>query len=397
MLTDNTPQGLDLVAKLRSAVADVFMIEDTTLGHREGYTMRFRGQLLVNSVEAYRRVAERFRELAHTPLFRREGERDVILALKGAISPRPSPVWVNVVMFIATVVSALYTGAAMEPGVTDPLRQMDRGWPFAASIMAILLTHELGHYFAARKHKVAVTLPYFIPLPFPLSPFGTLGAFIQLKAPPTNRRALLDIGLAGPLAGFLVAVPILIVGLSLSDVKPIPAAVPPEGLGFEGNSLFYLATKFLVFGQLLPAPGNFGGVVPALYWLRYFFLGMPAPLGGHDVYLGQVAWAGWAGLLVTGLNLIPAGQLDGGHALYVLIGSRARKLLPVIISLLVLLGLAWSGWFLWAGLIFVFGRAYAEPLDLITRLDPGRKFLAIAGLVLFLLLFTPVPLRIFAP
>jgi membrane-associated protease RseP (regulator of RpoE activity) len=206
---------------------------------------------------------------------------------------------------------------------------------------------------------------------------------------------LLDIGIAGPLAGFVVAVPILLYGLMTSTVQPLPTAVDPGMmLSLEGNSLLYIAAKLAVFGKLLPVPASFGGLPPLLYMARYYLLGIPAPLGGADVMLNQIAWAGWVGLLVTGLNLIPAGQLDGGHAIYVLLGEkRARQILPLILGVLVLLGLFWTGWFLWAALIFFFGRIYAEPLDQITTLDTRRKILAAVALVLFVLVITPIPLR----
>ncbi len=135
-------------------------------------------------------------------------------------------------------------------------------------------------------------------------------------------------------------------------------------------------------------------VPPLLYWLRYFFTGTPTPIGGQDVILHPIAWAAWIGLLVTALNLIPAGQLDGGHIVNGLFGQkRAILLLPVILVCLALLGLVWVGWWLWAFLIFFLGRVYAEPLDQITPLDPKRKALAVVCLVIFILVFTPVPLR----
>jgi membrane-associated protease RseP (regulator of RpoE activity) len=259
-------------------------------------------------------------------------------------------------------------------------------------MMAILTAHEFGHYLAARYHKTAVTLPYF--LPFPGSPFGTLGAFIQLKQPPRNRRVLMDIGLAGPLAGMVVAVPVLLYGLAQSKVAHLPLAANQIGV-LEGNSLLYLGAKFLIKGQLLPAPASYAGVSPLVYWIRYFFLALPAPLGGTDVMLNQVAWAGWAGLLVTALNLIPAGQLDGGHLMFVLLGRRTIRLWPFLLVGLVLLGFVWPGWFLWAFLIYFLGRTYAQPLDELTPLDTRRKLLAVAGLILFILVFSPVPLRTF--
>ena len=265
------------------------------------------------------------------------------------------------------------------------------GLAFGGCLLAILLAHEFGHYLAARFHHVQVTLPYYIPLP--ISPFGTMGAFIRLKEPPRDKRTLLDIGIAGPIAGLVVAVPILIYGLSLSHIEPISVNIPPGKVLFlEGNSLLYLISKFLVFGRLLPAPSTYQGIAPLVYWLRYFFTGRPFPLGGIDVISSPVLWAGWAGLLITALNLIPAGQLDGGHIMYVLTGKKARYLLPFILGGLFLLGFAWAGWWLWALLILVLGRVYAEPLDQITALDPPRRLLAVAGVVMFILVFTPVPM-----
>lgn len=389
----------DVADRLKSVVGRVMQISDTTLGgNGAAYDVRFRGRLVVDSAEAYTEVAEGFQPHGFTPLFRRDGDSDVVYAAAGVLNPPPSKVWVNVLMFGLTVLSVLFTGATLQadalPTSSNVVAYILSGWPFAVSILGILGTHELGHYFAARHHKVAVTLPYFIP--FPLSYFGTMGAFIRLKAPPTNKRVLLDIGLAGPLAGLVVAIPVLVIGLLLSEVDTLPTVIAPQTqFMLEGNSILYLATKFLVFGELLPAPASYGGVPPLLFWVRYFFLGTPAPLGGHDVLLHPVAWAGWAGLLVTGLNLIPAGQLDGGHIMYVLLGKRAGRLLPLIIGALLLMGLLWSGWFFWAFLIYFLGRAHAEPLDQITELDPTRRALAILGMVIFALVFTPIPLRIF--
>ncbi len=396
MFLTNRPVG-DHTDALRSAAGQVMRIEDTTLGDGEKFAVRFRGQLIMDSVEAYALVAEKFRALRYTALFRREDGADAIIALPGTINPSPSRAWVNYLMLGLTVLSVLFTGAVyhyrgeMPPTWTGWIN----GWPFLVCMMGILLAHELGHYFAARYHQLAVTLPYFIPLPL-LSPFGTMGAFIQLKSPPTNRRVLLDVGVAGPFAGFIVAVPVLIYGLMTSPVETIPLTLPDgQGIALEGNSIFYVLAKYAIFGQWLPAPASFGGLPPLLYMLRYYILGIPAPLGGQDVILNQVAWAGWAGLLVTGLNLIPVGQLDGGHALYVLVGRQARRLLPVILVALIALGFFWPGWFIWVALIyFLVGRAYAEPLDQITRLDPLRTLLALAALILFVLVITPIPEKV---
>src|SRR5579859_224152 len=385
--------------RLRSAVSQFMSVDDMTLGEGKDYAMRFRGHLVMDSRQAYALAADSFRQLGYTPLFRKEGNTHVVLALAGTINPGPSRVWINYVMFALTVISVWFTGITYSYNGPQPatalgwLQLLPSGIPFVLSMLGILLAHEFGHYLAARYHKVAVTLPYFIP--FPLSPFVTMGAFIQLKSPPTNRRVLLDIGFAGPLAGFIVAVPVLIIGLLTSPVSPIPKVIPPGvGMSFEGNSILYVLAKFLVFGKLLPTPASYGGLPPLLYMLRYYILGIPAPLGGSDVMLNSVAWAGWSGLLVTGLNLIPAGQLDGGHALYVLVGRNARRLVPVIIVVLIALGFVWTGWLLWAAIIFFLGRTFAEPLDQITELDLTRKLLAIMALVIFVLVITPVPLTI---
>ena len=400
MLPTLKPVAVATPDRLREAVSQFMSIEDMTLGEGKDFAVRFRGHLVMESTQAYALAAESFRPLGYTPLFRKDGEAHAVLAVAGTINPTPSRIWINYLMFGLTVLSVAWTGANYSSGATtlpssalEWLSFLAAGWPFVVTMLGILLAHELGHYFAARYHKVAVTLPYFIP--FPLSPFGTMGAFIQLKAPPTNRRVLLDIGVAGPFVGLVVAVPVLIYGLLTSPVGPLPRVLAPgDALQMEGNSILYVAAKLLVFGQLLPVPASFGNLPPLVYMLRYYVLGLPAPLGGTDVMLNSVAWAGWAGLLVTGLNLIPAGQLDGGHALYVLVGKRARLLLPVIIVVLLALGFVWSGWWLWAAIIYFLGRTYAEPLDQITELDPTRKLVAILALVVFVLVITPVPLSI---
>lgn len=388
--------------RITPLVRQIMRVEDITWGQgKQNYVVRYRGTIVGNVSAAYEKLADALRTYDLTPLFRKEAERHVVVLMKGVVRPTPSNPWINLLLFIATVLSVVFTGTwlYLEPPASNSLSalllsvqgSLGLGLSFAASILAILLAHEFGHYLAARYHGTAVTLPYFIPFPF--SYFGTMGAFIRLKEPPKNKRILLDIGIAGPLAGLVVAIPILIIGLLLSDLDSLPLSANP-GVQLEGNSILYLLAKYAVFGQWLPNPSSYGGLNPVLYWIRYFFTGMPAPLGGTDVVLHPVAWAGWAGLLVTALNLIPAGQLDGGHVLYVLFGNRARAALPFILTALVVLGTVWPGWWLWAFLIFLLGRVYAEPLDQITALDSNRRAVAILGLIVFILVFTPVPLSV---
>ena len=388
-----------LLPRLRREMQVLEVVEG---GRKDAFAARFRGKLIKDSQEAFDRLEPVFAAEGMTLVFREDNGEHFVLAIRGVIESRPSKPWINVGVFILTIFSVVLAGALYAyDGPVDAdlptilrsiLRSLPSGIPFAVSLLAILVAHESGHYLAARYHGTDVSLPFFIP--FPGSPFGTMGAFIQLKQPPRNKRALLDIGLAGPIAGLIVAIPVLLIGLSLSDIGQLPASPTTQpGFSLEGNSLLYLAIKFVTKGELLPAPVTYGGVSPFLYWIKYVFTGLPAPFGGRDVMLHPVAWAGWAGLLVTSLNLIPIGQLDGGHAAYVLLGRRAKAVWPFIILGLVALGLAWPGWWLWAGLMFLLGRRYAQPLDEITQLDRKRKALAIAGIILFVIVFIPVPLR----
>ena len=389
---------------LTPIIRQVMAIEDITSGdERQGFAVRFRGRLLLESQDVFQRLDPLFYDQGLTLLLREEAGQQLIIGLQGTIQPQASNPWINLGLFMLTLLSMLFAGA--QYGLEGPIENslsgitgallgnLDNGILFAASLLSILTAHEFGHYFAARFHKTAVTLPYFLPFP---SLFGTLGAFIRLKEPPRDRRALLDIGLAGPLAGLVVALPVLLIGIALSDVGRLPLN-PQAALGtvLEGNSIIYLGAKFLIKGELLPMPLRYEDLPPLLYWIRYFFVGVPMPYGGRDILLHPMAWAGWAGLLVTSLNLIPAGQLDGGHTIYVLIGRAASRIWPIIVLILVLLGFVWPGWYIWAAMIFMMGRTYATPRDDITPLDSRRRMLAILGLVVFILVFTPIPLRTF--
>jgi membrane-associated protease RseP (regulator of RpoE activity) len=363
LLTDPPIPEQDVV-RLREAVTDAFAVSDVTMNPAPRVALRLRGRLLIPAHQAYEQVSGRFRDLGYTLLLQREDGDDVILAVRGVIQATPSRPWLAALLFLASVASVVFAGMSMvEPPPGQLLPSPLAGLPFAVSLLSILLVHEFGHYFVARAYGVPVSLPYFIPMPL-ISLFGTMGAFIRMKAPPTNRRVLLSIGVAGPLAGLMLAVPILIIGLLLSEVTPLPIGEP---LLMEGNSLLYLGIKFLIFGRVLPS-------------------------GGMDVMLHPVALAGWVGLMVTALNLIPAGQLDGGHIVYALLGERARWLTWLIIGALMILGFVWNEWFLLAGLIFIFAQRPAAPLDGITTLDRPRQVLAVLVVVIFILIFIPVPM-----
>jgi len=261
---------------------------------------------------------------------------------------------------------------------------------FAATLMGILLCHELGHYIVGRRRGVEVSLPYFIPMP-PQLTFGTLGAVIRMKTSISDRNALFDVGAAGPVAGLIVAIPLLVIGLHLSELGPIK----PDNF-IEGNSLLYVALKYAVFGRWLPS-------------------------GGIDVQLHPMAFAGWVGLLITMINLMPIGQLDGGHIARAALGqaherwsARLHIALPVV-GLVIgsvmfataraadrkiteALAYAQSGlvpWLVWAAMLAWMRRQageYHPPVGDVA-LDPRRRRYAIAMLLIFLLIATPVPFR----
>lgn len=360
---------LEKVEIMRQGIAHLFMVGDTTLDEPHKGFVRYRGRFQADPANCFDEIRTVFEAQGFTPTIREEENgRIALVAIPQVFDPPASDWRINLALFVVTVIGAMATISFWSAETPEQAFQIWRGWPYTLSIMLILGAHELGHYFAARYHKVAVTLPYFIPLPI-ISPIGTMGAVIRMKAPIKNKRALFDIGVAGPLAGLAFAVPILIYGLITSDIGPSSSV----GL-LEGNSLLYYLAKFAIFGQFLPSETA-------------------------DVHLNQVAWAGWVGLLVTALNLMPVGQLDGGHIVYSIIGTRAKQLFTPVIAILGALTLAsffidnTFTWGIWILLLFFFGRAHAEPLDDVTPLDPRRRWLGIATLVIFVLIFVPIPFR----
>lgn len=384
-------------------VSRVFRIEDVTSldthdKENKEFFLRYRGQLIgEDSAKAYDQLAEALKQYNVVPLFREESHKQIIYLSRQRPEAEKENIRTNIILFVLTVFSVMLSGAQPQGPIPNDFwgqlivlgKSIFTGWPFAVSLLGILLAHELGHYFMSRYHKTPASLPYFIP--FPLSPLGTMGAAIIMRGIPKNKRVLFDIGAAGPIAGLIVAIPVLLLGLSLSEL----GTIDPNPNGFlEGNSLIYLFAKYIIFGQLLPAPAEPQGV---LYWLQYFFTGRPIPFGGLDVFIHPVAFAGWAGILVTALNLIPAGTLDGGHVIYSLFGDKSRKAFPFIIALLIGLGFFWDGWWLWAVLLFWLGRVNAQPLDQITRLDPTRQLIAYGMIFVFVLVFTPVPFMLLTP
>jgi len=264
------------------------------------------------------------------------------------------------ILFILTFAATLVAGA-MQRGV-NPIEDPGRIWlglPFSLTLLLILGAHEFGHYFVSRRHGVDVTLPYFIPAP---SFIGTFGAFIKMKSPIMDRRILLDIGAAGPLAGMAVAVPVTLVGLALSDV----GAAPADGAGFTlGTSVLFSFLNWIVHGSL------------------------PDEI---NILLHPAAFSGWIGILITSLNLLPVGQLDGGHVAYAILGPRQGIVARVIIAVLVFLGIfGWSGWLIWVVLLLFLGINHPPVVYEWVPLDRIRRMIGWGVLALFAATFTPVP------
>jgi membrane-associated protease RseP (regulator of RpoE activity) len=300
--------------------------------------------------------------------------------------PAPQP-WsiprVNLVLFLLTLLTTTMAGADSAGAfvtLSAPLQSLinlSAGLSFSIPLMAILLAHEMGHYFASRRHGVEATLPYFIPAPFPSLFFvGTFGAFIRMKTPPRTRRAMFEIGAAGPWAGFVVALLAVMLGLKLSKITPLDASAGGLNLG---NSIIFWSISRVVLG-----------VDPNTV----------------NVDLHPIAFAGWLGLFVTTLNLLPVGQLDGGHVVYSLLGGRVHRVVSRLCwagcALMVVVPYAlgydfWFGWLIWFGLVFFLGLGHPATVDAHTPLAGKRRIMAWATVALFILTFSPVPVSFVPP
>ncbi len=288
-----------------------------------------------------------------------------------------SKTWLNAVLFVLTIASAyigglswganyvfadqLSSGAAFQAtGLMSDPRVMLLGGIYALALMIILTGHELGHYLTCRHYGISATLPYFIPMP---NLIGTMGAFIKIKSPIAGKKPLFDIGISGPLAGFVLSVPAVIVGLLLA--KTVPALPRDEAI---------------VFGEPL-----------LIKILGSLFMKAPA---GFDMVLHPVGFAGWVGLLVSSCNLFPVGQLDGGHIAYGLLGERGRNLSRIIIPAFVLMGIFfWLGWLLWALIIILLGLKHPMIYDEGADIGKTRKILGAVAIIIFVLSFIPDPVK----
>ena len=323
----------------------------------------------------------------------REDPRGAARADQDREEPRRPPRlrWPRAIaLFGLTLVTTTWAEAEYVGGDVGTLAGWVAGLSFSLPLMAILVAHEGGHYVAAKLHRVETSPPYFIPVPAPLQIFGTMGAVIPMPERIPRRNALLDIGASGPIAGMVVALPVLVVGILRSPVEPLPAG---GGYFLEGHSLLYELLLYLLKGPMAP---------------------------GDDIMLGPMAFAGWAGLLLTMINLIPFGQLDGGHVVYALLGEVhtriSRVVLMAVPAIGVLTGLffgltslregaaeevvwqdfaAGSPWFVWTLVLLLMRRlgADAHPPTDDRELSPLRRAIALGVAILFFLLFMPAWMR----
>jgi membrane-associated protease RseP (regulator of RpoE activity) len=311
-----------------------------------------------------------------------EGGAEPVDTWRPALPPVKIP-RLNLVLFLLTLLTTTMAGADTAGAFVTlgaPLQSLinlGAGLTFSIPMMAILLAHEMGHYLTARRHGVEATLPYFIPAPIPsVFIIGTFGAFIRIKSPPRTRRAMFDIGAAGPWAGFAVALLAVILGLKLSKVTSLDNSA--GGLNLGNSMLFWGVSRVIL------------GVDP----------------NSVNVDLHPMAFAGWVGLFVTTLNLLPVGQLDGGHVVYSLLGGRIHRIVSRLCwaatALMVVVPYAlgydfWFGWLIWFALVFFLGLGHPSTIDTHTPLSGDRRIMAWATIALFIATFSPVPFSFVPP
>jgi len=356
----------DKMAAVESKLEPMLMI---TGRKAIGEVLQFEGKLRGKTEEMFKKIRDAFAGEPVTPLLLEGDHNEVrVVMLPGAVAapPMQRPKWaLHWLLLLATVATTTWAGA-LNAGVNlfhEPAR-FAVGLPYSLGLLTILGAHELGHYFTAKAHGIRVTPPFFIPVPFAL---GTFGAFIKIKSVTPDRRALFDVAVAGPLAGLVFAIPALLVGLHFSEV--IPANANPHHLGVNIGSSVLLAV------------------------LAKLSLGMSA-LEGSRLWLHPLAFAGWLGLIVTALNLLPIGQLDGGHIAHALFGLRhAHGVSLVAMALLFLMALfVWPGLMFWAFIVFFIAGTHDAPAaNDVTPPGWGRKALGYFTFLLLLLIIVPVP------
>ncbi len=354
----------------------VRQVMDVKIALQERGVQFFRGPLRDSATVAFEKLSQAIPK-GFLPLVQEDeqlGARIVIVPNRPAeqVAQRPVRPWLHWLLFLLTVITTTWAGAAHQ-GV-DLAQEPGRftvGLPYALGLLLILGFHELGHFYMARRHAMDVTPPFFIPVPFGL---GTFGAFIQMRTPPANRKMLFDVAVAGPLAGLVVAIPALLIGLQSSTLATVPEdAVGP---GFLHGATVGSSALFTILVRLSMGDAAQYGTV---------------------VHLSPLAFAGWLGLVITALNLLPVGQLDGGHITRALFGSAVGQTISRLAmwSLILLALFVWPGLMMWALIIFLIAGRGTPPLNDITPLDRGRMAVGYFALLILVLILAPVPRSLF--
>jgi membrane-associated protease RseP (regulator of RpoE activity) len=340
--------------RIESFLKEVMHIKCSKMEH---FCLVWEGDFKVPEDDALSYIEEKADSINLNVSFKKT-EDGVSVAFFPKPEKRESKKWINVLLLVITFLTTLAAGAYQQNiNPIYPITNLLLCLPFSLSIMLILGSHELGHYLMAKKNNVDATLPYFIPAP-PM--IGTFGAVIKMKSPIRDKNSLIEIGAAGPIVGFVFSTIVILIGLSLSKVVTVSG---DQGI-MLGDSIL---TKLLI---------------------KFYFFDLSE---GKDVLLNPIAFAGWFGYFVTALNLLPVGQLDGGHILYALIGEKNRVVGYAVFGIAILLSFFWLGWIIWSALFWVIGFRHPPTLDRISPLSRKHKIIGIISLIIFILTFVPAP------
>ncbi len=358
--------------RLKSMISRYFPVYSVSINYD---SMAFKCQVREDRLEEdFDRLRIMMRDAGYIP-FIREVRGEYVIFVKRFPEQRLKGREINLIMFIITILTTSIAGMLQWASYSNPTGEIGNIWQifnlnnliygeifFSIPLLTILGVHEMGHYFMAKRRNVRASLPFFLPF---LPPLGTMGAFISIREPIPDRKSLLDIGIAGPIAGFIVAIPVTIAGLYLGSLNPQPvSSIPESGAVAIGLPLVY-------------------------QWISFFF-----PVKG---FMHPLAFAGWVGFFVTAINLLPAGQLDGGHIARALFGENAKYVSYGAVIFLLILGMQYAGWLFFAFLIILLGVNHAPPLNDISRLKPDRKIIGAFGILLLLICFVPIPFQPIQP
>ena len=347
------------VYQLRTLLEDVFELD--AVYHSGNQTFLQGRPLFPQNVLWKESIRERLAQYGYNSSIEPNGDRFILAVNRLGEKKQRNIPWTNVLLFAASVVTIFAAGAmiANQDILSNPLLII-KGASFAVPLILMLSFHEFGHYFVSRRRKIDVSLPYFIPGP---TIFGTFGAVIRSKSPFKNRRDLVDVGAAGPIAGFAIAVVATIIGLGQSEI----VGTPPAGTYTFGDSIIFRILSWIVLGN-----------TPK----------------GHEILRSPMAFAGWAGIFVTMLNLIPIGQLDGGHILYGLFGRKQHLIAWAIVPFLFAMGFFfWPGWFILGGMALILRVTHPPTLNDSLELDLKRKIIGWIAIAIFIISFIPVPIK----